>query len=250
MTAQRLTGAPRATTSWLLVYGSLIILAEAILVLASPAVGILLQASLLLVIVSHNALARPPRDPVLPVLALLPLIRLLSVVMPIAGTDPISVYVLVGAPALLGAILVARAIGASRTDLGLALPTPPVATALTVTLGLPLGFVARQVVGLSPIAASGVHPLLLAAIGVPFVVFLEEFVFRGLLRRVATTHSPLVGLVVPSVLYAAMYFGSGSATVVLFMGLTGAIFGLLAGRTGSLWGVMGAHLLLRILVQL
>lgn len=250
MSARALLGRPRAPANWLLVYGSLIVLSEAILVLVDVALGILLLAAVFIIIVSHNALARPPRNPLLPVLALVPLIRLLSVAMPIPGAAPISVYALVGAPALIGAILVARAIGASRQDLGLGRPARPVEVVLSTLIGVPLGLLARGVVGLAPISVEGVHPLLFVAIAVPFVVLLEELVFRGLLQRVATSRSRLIGIVAPSVLYAAMYFGSGSASVVLFMGITGIIFGVMVSRQHSLWGVLGAHMILRVLVQI
>lgn len=249
MTPHGLIGAHRATTNWLLVYGSIFILAEAILVLVNVAAGIVLQAALFILVASHNAFAKLPRDPQLPVLGLVPLIRLLSLAMPIPDAVPIATYALVGAPALLGVLLTARAIGASRGELGLRRPTSFVEPALIATIGIPLGLVARGVGGLSPLAAGGVHPLLFIAVVVPFVVLLEELVFRGLLQRAATTRSQLLGIVAPNILYAGMYFGSGSAATVLFMGLTGILFGWVVSRSGSLWGVLGAHLLLRVVVQ-
>jgi membrane protease YdiL (CAAX protease family) len=214
------------------------------------ALGILLQAFVLVVIVTHNALARPPRNPLLPVLALVPLIRLLSLAMPIPGAAPISAYALVGAPALIGVFLVARAIGVSRQEIGLGRPRRPVEVALSTLVGVPLGLLARGEVGLAPISVEGVHPLLFVVVALPFVVLLEELVFRGLLQRVATSPSRIITIVAPNVLYASMYFGSGSTTVVLFMGLTGVIFGILVRRQGSLWGAIGAHMILRVLVQI
>jgi hypothetical protein len=250
LTARGLIVAHRATRNWLLVYGSLIILAEAILVLVNVAVGVLLQAAVLVVVVSHHALARSPRDPLLPVLALVPLIRLLSIAMPIPGTAPIFTYVLVGAPALLGALLTARAIGASRAELGLGRPTSLLEPAKIATIGLPLGLVARSVGGVSPMAIGDAHPVLFLVIVTLCVVLLEELVFRGLLQRAATTRSRLLGIVTPNVLYAAMYFGSGSAAAVLFMGLTGSLFGWVVSRSGSLWGVIAAHVLMRVVIQI
>lgn len=250
MRSRGLIGAPRSTTNWFLVYGSLFIQAETILVLVNVAAGIGLQAALLIVIASHNAFARLPRDPQLLVLALLPLIRLLSIAMPIPDATPIAAYALVGAPALIGAVLTARAIGLSPAQLGLRRPASLVAPALIAAIGLPLGLVARAVGGLSPMAIGDVHPLLFIAVVVPFVVLLEELVFRGLLQRVATTHSRLLGIVAPGILYAGMYFGSGSAATVVFMGLTGTLFSWVVSRSGFLWSVLGAHLIVRLLVQI
>jgi CAAX protease family protein len=250
LTARGLIAARGATTNWLLVYGGFILLGEAILVLVNVTVGILLQAAILVAVVSHNSFARPPRDPQLPVLGLVPLIRLLSIAMPIPDAAPITAYVLVGAPALLGVVLSARAIGVSRSELGLGRPTSVLESAMIASIGLPLGLVARSIGGPSPLAVGDVNPLLFVAVLLPFVVLLEELVFRGLLQRVATTRSRLLGILAPNVLYAAMYFGSGSAVAVLFMALTGALFGWFVARSGSLWGVLGAHLIFRLVIQL
>lgn len=248
MTAPGLTVARHATTNWLLVYGSLIVLAEAVLVLFNATVGVVLQAAILIVVVSHSAFARVPRDPALPVLALVPLIRLLSIAMPIPAVPPITIHALVGAPALLGAILSARAIGVTRAELGLERPRSFSESALMALIGLPLGLVARSV-GLAPVVTGDVHPLLAIAVIVIFVVLLEELVFRGLLQRVATTRSGLPGIIAVNVLYAGMYVGSGAPMAVLFMGVTGTLFGSIVRRSGSLWAVLAAHLLMRLVIQ-
>jgi membrane protease YdiL (CAAX protease family) len=186
---------------------------------------------------------------VLPALSLVPLISLLGVAMADPNLHPALVYALAGSPVLVGTALVSRAIGASTRDLGLRRPRSPVLTVLTVGLGIPLGLVARDLVGLAPIDLDDSSLLLFLAIAIPFVVVLEEVVFRGLLQHVAMARSLAVAVVAPNVLYASMYFASDSTLVVLFMGLTGTIFSLAVARTGTLWGVLGAHLILRILVQ-
>jgi hypothetical protein len=250
LSAPRFAGLGRLPSTWFLAYGGAFIVSEAVLIFGDIAVGVLLEAAILVVVISHSALTRPPRDPALPILALLPLIRLLSVALPIPGTAEIFPYALVGAPVLLGAVLSARAMGASRTDLGLGRPASIGTIALIAAIGLPLGLVARAADLILPLATGDANPLVVLAVVVLFVAFLEEFVFRGLLLRVASEGSRLAGIAAASVLYAAMYFGSGSAAAVVFMGLTGALFGYLAGRSGSLWGVLGAHLLLRLVVQI
>jgi membrane protease YdiL (CAAX protease family) len=244
-----LVGGRRAPTNWFLAYGALIILAQAVLAVVSVAIGIVLLGFVLVLLTTHIALARPPRDPVLPALSLVPLISLLGVAMADPNLHPALVYVLAGSPVLVGTALVSRAIGASTRDLGLRRPRSPVLTVLTVGLGIPLGLVARDLVGLAPIDLDDSSLLLFLAIAIPFVVVLEEVVFRGLLQHVAMARSLAVAVVAPNVLYASMYFASDSTLVVLFMGLTGTIFSLAVARTGTLWGVLGAHLILRILVQ-
>jgi membrane protease YdiL (CAAX protease family) len=206
------------------------------------------MGAILVLLATHVALAKPPRDPVLPALALVPMLTLMGVAMRSSDLGPIAVYVFAGVPALLAAILVARAIGLTSTSLGLRRPEGLVLTAAAVVIGVPLGLIARNVVGLSPVPTEG--PLVFIAVAVPFVVVLEELVFRGVLQHVGWLRSPAVAIVAPNILYASVYFGSGSGPVVLFMGLTGVIFSLAVARTGTLWGVLGAHLVLRVIVQL
>jgi membrane protease YdiL (CAAX protease family) len=247
--APDLVGGRRAPTNWFLAYGALIILAQAVLAVVNVAIGVVVLGFVLVLLTTHIALARPPRDPVLPALSLVPLISLLGVAMTDPNVHPALVYVLAGSPVLVGTVLVSRAIGASARDLGLRRPRSPVLTVLTVGLGIPLGLAARDLVGLAPIDLDDSSLLLSLAIAIPFVVVLEEVVFRGLLQHVAMARSLALAVVAPNVLYASVYFGSGSTLVVLFMGLTGTIFSLAVARTGTLWGVLGAHLILRILVQ-
>ena len=249
MTGRGTAAGSNPRTNWLLVYGSLIVLAEAALALVNPMAGVIMLTAIFVTIISHHGFAPLPRDPGLPILALLPLVRLLSMAMPIPGIPTASVYLLVGGPALIGAALAARAIGLSRRELGFALPKPLYGPLLVAALGVPLGLVARTIGGVAPIAAPGLSPILFLIVVAVFIVLFEEFAFRGLLYRVAATRSASVGLAASSILYAAMYFGSGSASAVLFMGLTGVVFGLAVSRTGTLWGVLGAHLIMRLLIQ-
>lgn len=249
MTAQPLL-APRRLTNWLLVYGSLIVLTEAVLIFVSLAVGTALMAGILIAIVSQHALAPPPRDPILPVLALVPITALLSIGIPVVSLTATTTYALVGGPVLIGAVVVARAIGVSLETVGLGRPKRPAEIALVVATGIPLGLLARFLGGLEPLTMPGLTVELGLVVIFVFIVLPEELLFRGLLRHLASIRFGVLGIVAPNVIYASMYFGSGSATVVIFMLVVGMYFSFAAGRSGSLWGVMGAHLLLRLVVEL
>ena len=237
-------------TQWVLVYGSLVLMAEAVLALVDVAVGAALHAAILVAVATHAAYSRVPRDAQLPVLGLVPLIRLLSIVMLVPGIAPIYWLGMVGAPALLAVGLAMRAMGASPADLGLGRPRSISEQAIVATVGLPLGWVGVNVVGLPGMPAEGVSPLLFVAMVGPFVVLLEELVYRGLLQRAAAAHGALVAIVAPNFFYAATYFSTALSGAILFMGVTGVLFSLIVYRTGSLWGVIGANMLLRIALQI
>lgn len=246
--------APRGTsppaTYWLLVYGSLILIAETVLALVDVALGAMLHALILIAVASHAAYSRVPGGADLPVIGLVPLIRLLSIVLLIPGIDPIYWLGLVGAPALAGAALAMRAMSASFADIGLARPRSWWEQASMASVGLPLGWLAVNVVRLPGMPAEGVHPAVFLAMVVPFVVLLEELVYRGLIQRAASVHGAMVAVLAPNIFYAATYFSTTLAGAILFMGATGVLFSFIRYRTGSLWGVIGANLLLRIGLQI
>jgi len=240
----------RPGTHWLLVYGGLILIGEAILALFDVALGAAIHAVLLIAVASHAAYSRHEGDAQLSVMGLIPLVRLLSIVMLIPGIAPIYWYALIGAPALVAAGLAIRAMGASLADIGLGRPQSLMEQVVAASIGLPLGWIAVNVIRLPGLPAEGVHPLLFLAMVAPFVVLLEELIFRGLLQRAATPHGPLVAIVAPNLFYAATYFSTASTGDILFMGAVGMLFSFIVYRTGSLWGVIGANLLLRIALQI
>jgi uncharacterized protein len=238
----------RRIPNWLLVYGTLIVLAEVVLVVFSPIMGIALHAIVLIGLASHNTFARTPKDPQIPILMLLPLVRLVGIVMVIPEFPAISWYALAGAPALVGTMLVLRATFLSPGTLGLGRPDSLRQTLFMSLSGIPLGLIISGLVG--PRAALHGEPdaLLFLAVVLPFVVLLEELIFRGALQRVTTARAPNLAILVPNVLYASLYLGSGGP-IALAMGGVGIILSAGVMRTGSLWGAIGAHFLLRVVLQ-
>src|SRR5918996_3705664 len=136
---------------------------------------------------------------------LLPLIRLLSLVMPTDLLDPIYGYAFVGAPALIGTLLVARAIEVGPGALGLGWPRYPIVEVALAVSGLPLGAFMATAFGERMALVGDPSPFELAIVLLVFVVLLEELLFRGLLRHAASLASPRLSLFIPNVLYAAMY---------------------------------------------
>ena len=243
--SRRLPGA-----EWILVYGALIVVAELVVGFVDVVLGAALHAVLLIAVATHSAYSRLQIQAPLAFLGLVPLLRLLSIVMLVPGLPPIVWLVLVGGPALIGAILAVRAMDMSLGEVGLGLPRSLTEQAVIGLLGLPLAWVAVNVAGLPGLAMAGVDPLLFVGVTAVFVVLLEELVFRGLLQRAAMTNGVVPGILLPNVLYAATYVSTAVPAAVAFMGLTGVVFSVVVHRTGSLWGVIGANLLMRVALQI
>lgn len=249
MTADRVIG-QHPTPNWLLVYGSLIVIAEVVLLVISIEVGALIHAGILFGLAAHNTFSHTPKDPQLPALMLLPLIRLLSIVMPVAELDLQYWYALTGIPALIGAVLVMRAMRVSPSALGLGRPRWPAVDAVMASMGIPIGLILVSTAGATAGLQGDFTPISFLVIVIPSVVVLEELVFRGILQHVAAIRSPNISILIPNVLYATMYLGSGNGPLALAMGGMGVLFSAMVARTGSLWGVLGAHLLMRLVLQL
>jgi membrane protease YdiL (CAAX protease family) len=235
---------------WVLIYGNLVLVAEAVLALVDVAIGAALHGAILLAVATHSAYSRVPLESQLPVLCLISLMRLLSIVMLVPGFLPIVWLVLVGAPALLGVLLAVRAMVGSPAGIGLGRPRSVIEQAAIASVGLPLGWIGVNLLGLPAFPADGVNPAVFVAVTALFVVLLEELLFRGLLQREASAYGAVAAVVAPNVFYAATYFSTAIGAAIVFMALTGILFSLAVHRTGSLWGVIGANLLLRIALQI
>lgn len=250
MTAVRAVINKRPVPNWLLVYGSLIVLAELSIVVLGLAIGALLHGATLIGLAAHNTFARTPKDPQIPTLMVLPLLRLLSLVMPIQAMPAITWYAWVGVPVLAAIFLIMRAIGFDLADIGLRRPRSIRTELLLALFGIPLGLLmgSTAVAALRPLADVSLPMYLLIA--VPFIVLLEELLFRGLIQRVAVMRSPNLAIAIPNVIYAAMYIGSGNGIAALMMGGFGVLLSAMTLARGTLWAAIGAHLLMRLVLHL
>ncbi len=229
--------------------------AEAAVVFLGTVPGMIGHGVLLILLFSHYILLNPASSRVdshstgavqlgqaLPVLSLFPLLRILSLALPITSIPEIYWNALVGVPLLIAIALAARLLGWSASDAGLSLRAWPWQLLIALT-GIPLSLAAHVAMGSSQFtpALTSRDALIGAIILVIFGGFIEEILFRGLLQRVTTEIFGPWGIAWASVLFAVMYLGSHSASVVALMGLTGLFFGWCVEKTGSTWGVILAH---------
>lgn len=239
---------PQLVDPRLPLYVAAIVTAEAVLTF-NVTMSLVLHACVLLAIVTEQALSRAPHQPALVALGLVPVIRLLGAALVGPPFPEMLWYVLVGLPALVCALLVARVIGLSPATLGLARPRTAWIEAGVVLLGVPAGLLGLAIPG-RPLTIGGDPNLgLLAITLLPSVALLEEVVFRGVLPRSIGPRHPVLAIALPSLIYGSMYLGAGAAGAGLMAAL-GALATLASWRSGSLIGVTGAHLVFRIVLQL
>lgn len=231
-----------------LVYVAALIGAEVVAVVVGAVPGAVCHAVVLLLLLNTYAVAPDrPAGRLLALLALVPLLRLLSLGMPNRHLAEIWWYEMVGAPLMLGAVLVGRLVPTAWPDLSLG-RAQLLAQAAIALAGAPLGLAAYEILTPAPLISPLTVPTFLggALILTVFSAFLEELVFRGLLQHGARELFGRPGLVIVSVLYASLYVGSLSVPYVALVGAVGLMFAVAVERTGILWGAVGAHALMSI----
>jgi uncharacterized protein len=246
----------RATVAF---YLAAIVAAEAVVDFLGVTGGLIVEAALLLVLVTHYVVAvdRDPRSElardhreltpeVLPIIALVPLARILSVTVPVEEISRLYWYAMVGAPLLLAAWNVSRLSSFHPAGLGLRVRSWPAQLQIGLA-GVPLGLSAYVILRPDEITTFDLPHLLVAAVVLLVLSgFVEEVIFRGLLQRgLAQAFGP-AGIPLASAIFAASYLGAGSAAYVAFIAVVGLVFGWAFERTGSLVGVSIAHGLLNL----
>jgi membrane protease YdiL (CAAX protease family) len=242
--------------SWPVVVVALIAIAaaEATLVIGALAAGAVavgaIAYTLVLVafLLAYLAWTSEPARRLLLALALVPIVRLLSLSLPSLLVPVLDWYVLIGIPALLGILLVARTLRLRPADLGLGRPRRIRPHVLAASSGLLLGLPAYLISRPDPMVAIPT-PFLIAQAAVILAVFggfLEELLFRGLIQSVASSVLARGGIIVSSLTTTIMYASSLNVRYILFMTLVAIFFGLVVRRTGSIAGTTGAHAILLV----
>lgn len=217
--------------------------AEFLIALTDPRPGLILY-SLLLVALMRQA-ARwwdRPVHALFVALTLVPLIRLIGLAVSLATIPPSLWSLGISGPLLVAVIYAARALGQSRTDLGLNLRWLPVQLLVALS-GLGLGwleYILLQPAG--PLQTGAWHQsVLLLSIALAGAAFVEELIFRGLMQRSATDLLGRFGIIYVATLAAILQVGHFSPLLVIFTFVVMIYFGWVVHLTGSIVGVTLAH---------
>jgi membrane protease YdiL (CAAX protease family) len=224
-------------------YVAAIVAAEMVTASVDARWGVGLHAVILWVLLLHFSWAREGSEAnLLLALCLAPLIRILSLGMPLGNVDLVYWFLIIGAPMIVAALLVARTLGLTRYDLGLTVRAIPLQLLVGAT-GVGLG-IAEYLI-LKPDAlvdeltwqqAWWPAMILLVATG-----FGEELVFRGVMQSASTDILGKAAILYVAIVFAALHVGYESAPDVAFVFLVALFFGWVVARTGSLLGVTLSH---------
>ena len=80
--------------------------------------------------------------------------------------------------------------------------------------------------------------------------FVEELIFRGIIQHSAVDVLGKSGVVYVSIVFAVLHIGYNSAIDIIFVFITGLVFGWLVLKTKSILGVTLAHGLANIVLWL
>jgi membrane protease YdiL (CAAX protease family) len=185
---------------------------------------------------------RHPMTPFLLAFIVVALIRIISLTLPLGAIEPAYRYLAAGMPMTLGALLVARAAGFSRRDIGLAWRMGRLQV-IVIVVSFGLGFLEFVILRPAPLGplpwlAAGVVPAVVVGISTGFP---EELIFRGVLQ---TATRPILGRmnwIYVSLVFAALHIGYQSSLDLAFVFGVGLIYGWVFERSRSILGISIGH---------
>jgi membrane protease YdiL (CAAX protease family) len=224
-------------------YAAAILAAEVVTALVDARWGVGFHVAILWALLLHFSQAEERWEGrVLLALCLAPLIRILSLGMPLENVQVVYRYLIVSVPMIVAAFVVARTVGLTRYDLGLAIRAVP-AQLLVAAAGVGLGIAEYFILRPEPLVdeltwqqAWWPALILLVATG-----FGEELVFRGVMQSASTGALGRVGILYVAIVFAALHVGHRSAADVAFVFAVALFFGWVVAKTGSLLGVTLSH---------
>ncbi len=238
---------PAGARPWLfpLAYLAAIALAEAATTYLEPRIGLVLHATILLLLIAHVGLTwGKPGNALLITIGLAPLIRLESLSLPLNVFPTVWWYAITSVPLFLAAAISARTLAFSRRDLGLQVSIRQLPWQVAIGIaGATVGLLEYPILKPQPLAPrlTLADAWLPAAILLVCTGFLEELIFRGLIQRAALRVVGRAGILYVAVLFAVMHLGYRSGADVVLVFWAGLAFGILAAKTRTIAGVSFAH---------
>ena len=233
-----------------IVYLCAMILAEALIAVGDPEMGLSIHILLIILLLLHGSLVRvqdPTLGALLVAMSLAPLDRVLNLGVPRFDLPTLAWLGLVSIPLLAAIAAVAYVEGFHLRNLGLGFPrwrNFPLQLGIAAT-GIPLGFVEWGILRPEDWLPGGFAlPALLGGVLVLFFAtgISEEIIFRGiLLTRSTAQFGTVAGLFFMSVAFAMMHLFYNSPLDLVFVFAVGLFYGALVLKTKSLWGVILSH---------
>lgn len=226
---------------WLMWLG--ILLAELLLLLGLPVVGMLLYSAILQLLFLYGAYRwGRPQSTVL-ALAIPPVIRLVGMALPVGELSPFFAQAVIGAPLLATAVVYMRLFDLTWFGLQVKRSSVPHYVWITAVGGL-FGWVLYQVRPTAVVMWDNPLTLLfylIVLVGV--MAFIEEWLFRGIMQSLLTglfVYEWPAGLVVAT-LYTILHLGYASLPFLALIFVFALFLGWLRTISGSLFPVVLLH---------
>jgi LysM repeat protein len=219
------------------VYLLAITAAEVVVAVGDVRVGLGMHFGIMIALMMHATLGAISDRPLCIALILVPLARLVSFMVPISVDQPIFWFAMTSLPWFGAALLVSRAVGFSRWQVGIQIKHVPLQLGIAA-LGIPLGIAEYMVFEHLP----GIWPSTWGVVVIAVVVLLFsgvvlELVFRGLLQSAAVMCLGPAGILFVAAIFAILHIPALSLTSVLLGLAEGLAMGWIAGSSRSIVGV-------------
>lgn len=237
-----------------LLYLALIVAAEVLTNFFDLAIGLIAHTVILAGLLVHSSLAtKSSNRQLLVTLSLAPLTRIMSLSMPLTRFPAAYWYLIIYPSLFLAGLMVVRNLGFSARDIGVTVRKLPVQLAVALS-GIIFGIAEYLLLRPGPLvveAAWGQVLLALVAL-MAGTGFVEEFIFRGVIQRAATTALGSWGMPYVAFLFAVLHLihYSNNPWDIPFVFLVGLFFGWVVNKTGSLLGVTLSHGITNTIVYL
>ncbi len=233
-----------------LFYLAVIGIAEVVTTFYQPILGIACHSVILVAMLIDSALVdRYFYGRLVLALSLIPLIRIISLSMPLADIPQIWWYPIIYLPLLAAAIVVMRILDYKPMDIGIRFGFIPFQLMIGL-VGVGLGILEYIILIPEPLITeltwqTAWLPALIIALTTGFV---EEFIFRGVLQKVAVEMFGSWGIVYVSFLFAILHIGFLSWVDVVLVFAIALFFGWIVNRTKSIFGVVLCHGIINIVL--
>jgi uncharacterized protein len=227
--------------------------AELTVSLWNPIWGIVMHILLFFGLIIYSSLAKGimPQKFLL-TLALAPLIRILSLSMPLGEFSQIYWYAIVSIPLFFATLVVMRKAKLHSSEVGFKIGNLPFQLLIMLT-GFLFGITEYYILQPEPLISVFDWKIMILPAAILFFCtgFMEEFVFRGVMQKVACNAiGDGTGLIFLALIFTAMHIGYLSLPDIALVFVVGLFFGIVVNKTGSILGVTLSHGITNIMLYL
>ncbi|OQY45700.1 MAG: hypothetical protein B6242_09680 [Anaerolineaceae bacterium 4572_78] len=218
-------------------------LAEVLTTFVEPMLGLFAHSILLIILFIHASMRHHhPFRRLLLVLTIAPLIRILSFTLPFGAFSAVNGYLVTAIPLGIAAFWIMYTLKLSKRAIGFNWHNLHWQVLIGLT-GIIIGGIEYYILKPQPIVETSNWFSVILAVLILFMAtgFVEEFIFRGLLQRVAVDTLGNSGIVFVALLFTFFHIGYKSLAILALIFAVALYFGIVVSQTRSILGVILAH---------